>query len=381
LQVQILEKEDKVAELGSGNRQGALYSKLSVDVDLFAQFNLHALLYAHRVYAEYRRQSGDSDGASGILHLAYDEREAALQRRLSEQFDDCADFIRFVDKQEASELAGVEIPFPGYFIPDGGWLSPPGLCSWLIDHPNITLRTSAEVSQLLHDGGVWKAFDDEGALLASAEAAVIANAADAARFEQSAFLPLKSIRGQVSLLDGAQCLNELRTVVTAAGYITPAWHDKQCFGATFDHRDHTPSLRQQDHQTNLDKLLQAIPQAGPHFDAIDIAGLQGRTGFRCATPDYLPAVGFVPNGDRFRKDYQRLAKDANADIPFAGEYYPNLLVSVGLGSRGIAYTPLCGELIAALLTGSPLPVSRSLAAALNPARFLIRDIIRGKFTR
>lgn len=50
----------------------------------------------------------------------------------------------------------------------------------------------------------------------------------------------------------------------------------------------------------------------------------------------------------------------------------------GHGSRGLAYTPLAAEFLAALLQGEPWPLERSLANALHPARFLIRRIIRGQ---
>ncbi|MDO6805571.1 hypothetical protein Q4595_24165, partial [Wenyingzhuangia sp. 1_MG-2023] len=55
-----------------------------------------------------------------------------------------------------------------------------------------------------------------------------------------------------------------------------------------------------------------------------------------------------------------------------------LWLNIGHGSRGLASTPLCAELLAAQITGAALPVSTQVAAALWPGRFLLRDMIRRK---
>lgn len=61
-----------------------------------------------------------------------------------------------------------------------------------------------------------------------------------------------------------------------------------------------------------------------------------------------------------------------------GVYYKGLFINIGHGSRGLAYTPLSAELLAAQINQEVLPLPRELANALNPARFLIRDIIKNK---
>ncbi|HEY7774749.1 MAG TPA: hypothetical protein VIC26_16305, partial [Marinagarivorans sp.] len=61
-----------------------------------------------------------------------------------------------------------------------------------------------------------------------------------------------------------------------------------------------------------------------------------------------------------------------------GAHYPNLFINVGHGSRGLAYTPLAGELLASIINGEPLPIDETLYCHLHPARFIIRDLIRNK---
>jgi tRNA 5-methylaminomethyl-2-thiouridine biosynthesis bifunctional protein len=55
-----------------------------------------------------------------------------------------------------------------------------------------------------------------------------------------------------------------------------------------------------------------------------------------------------------------------------------MYLNLGLGSRGLAYAPLCAELLAAQITGEVPPLARDLAQALHPARFIIRNLQRNR---
>jgi glycine/D-amino acid oxidase-like deaminating enzyme len=41
---------------------------------------------------------------------------------------------------------------------------------------------------------------------------------------------------------------------------------------------------------------------------------------------------------------------------------------LALGSRGFTWSPLASELVAAQITGAPIPIERGVAAGLAPAR-------------
>lgn len=78
------------------------------------------------------------------------------------------------------------------------------------------------------------------------------------------------------------------------------------------------------------------------------------------------------------KRFALLGKNADASMAEPGVFLQGLYVSAGYGSRGLAYVPLATEVLCWHLLGGPPPVSHALRRALHPARFLIRDIIRGK---
>jgi tRNA 5-methylaminomethyl-2-thiouridine biosynthesis bifunctional protein len=61
-----------------------------------------------------------------------------------------------------------------------------------------------------------------------------------------------------------------------------------------------------------------------------------------------------------------------ADIPRRNGLYGLL----GLGSRGLVWAPLAAELLAAQIAGEPLPLEGDLVDAVDPGRFLLRQLRR-----
>jgi tRNA 5-methylaminomethyl-2-thiouridine biosynthesis bifunctional protein len=204
---------------------------------------------------------------------------------------------------------------------------------------------------------------------------VIANAADGKQLQQLDHLPLRKIRGQISRFAQTPQSPALRCLVCAEGYIPPAQDGFFCTGATFHPDDPDTSIRPADHQTNLDNLCEHLPDfAGK----VDVTQLDGRVAYRCSLPDYLPCVGPAPAVEPMLARFERMRKNARAGFTQSGAYLPGLYVNLGQGARGLAYTPLCAELLAAQINNEPWPIARELGNALNPARFLIRDLARNK---
>ena len=392
-QVTVLEREPEIAAAASGNPQGILYAKLSAHQEPQSVFNLACLQYALRHYQQFWNQTCDETGAliaqdCGVLHLANDAAEQKLHAQLQETFAHAKALVQFVDAHQASELAGIELMHPGLFFPQAGWVSPRLICKQLLRHPNIKTLCNTEVLSLIsnqdlhHGNHEWHIKDSNNQLVLSAQNVVIANARDAKHFAQCAQLPLNFIRGQITYLPATQSSRALKTVLCGDGYVGPAYQYQQralhFTGATFNLKQESLALNSHDHQTNLDSLSQLAPALTTALGDMDIENLEGRAGFRCTTRDYLPMVGPVPDYDAFLRDFASLKKNAKAAVPRAGTYYPGLYINLGHGSRGIAYTPLCAELLAAQINQEILPVERDLAQALNPARFILRDLARGK---
>lgn len=95
----------------------------------------------------------------------------------------------------------------------------------------------------------------------------------------------------------------------------------------------------------------------------------GRVALRCATPDYLPMAGPVLDSAALLANPPRHTADP-ASLP----WLPGLYVNTGHGSKGLINAPLCAEMLASALCGEPAPVDDKLLAALDPNRFLLRNM-------
>lgn len=375
-QVTLLERGAELAAGASGNRQGILYARLSPTPQIPGEFNLAALLYAQHCYRPLWRRYRDIGRQCGVLQLAYSERVAAQQRALMARFGHYREFVRQLDAAAAAELAATPLPHPALYFPGAGWLRPAVLCRRLAAAPLIRVVSGCQVASLHRDGRRWLALDPQQRQLGEAEVAVIANACGAADLAQTGYLPLRPIRGQVSYLPASGDSAALRTVLCGEGYLAPAAEGLHSLGATFNLGDASGAVRSRDHRANLDTLANLSPAlCGPGWQP---GQLEGRVGFRCATPDYLPIVGPVPQPAAFVEAYAALRSNARAAVTAPGRYWPGLYVNVGHGSRGLCYTPLSAELLAGLINAEYPPLAPPLQRALHPARFIIRDLIRNK---
>lgn len=374
--VDLVDSGEAVASGASGNPQGMLYTKLSPQAGTLNQFTLASYLFALRLYRNLNMSAHEAKALCGVLQLANTEKEQRLLAELQTTFAHLPELVRFMDAGAASRQAGIYLNHAGSFFPGAGWIAPAELCNTLTAHPAINVHLNTPVSALSLSTATWQLLDASGQTIIEADAVVIANSHRARQFVQCEHLPLKTIRGQITQLPANAASEQLQTVLCHEGYLTPAIHGHHHLGATFDLHDDSLELREQDHQRNLDSLSATLPDL---FDQpVDIQSLSGRAGIRCASPDYLPLVGPVADITGTIERYQALAKNAHWRIDSPGSYYPGLYLNVAHGSRGLTSTPLCAELLASQINCEPPPLSRSIREALNPSRFLIRDLIRNK---
>lgn len=208
------------------------------------------------------------------------------------------------------------------------------------------------------------------------ETLVIANATDARQLPLLQWLPTRAIRGQVTMMPVFEPTRNLKTVICGQGYIAPAVNGHHCVGASFNLHDSDTSIKQRDHLDNIKHITGLLPMATTEYTSYQ--KLDGRVSFRCATPDYLPMVGPVPDVDAFDQKYAALRRNARANSELSGTYLPGLYLNIGYGSRGLCYTPVCAALISSIISGEPPPLPASIIQALNPARFIIRDLMRNR---
>lgn len=362
-EVTLVERHAQPAQEASGNRAGIFMPLLSRDDNIPTRLSRAAYLYAMR---QWQRLGGLDAGGElpvvgaqcGVLQLARDAEHALLQQEVAAQWNYPPEFVRWVDAGEASALLGAPTPDGGWLFSQGGWANPASICRAMLDAcgDRLTRAFHAEALQLERAGGQWQVRAQDGALLAEAPHVILANGAGALFIAQTAGLPLYTMRGQVTHLT-EQDFPSLPLVVCREAYMTPPVQGIISIGATYD-SDTDPALRHASQQENLSRARDILPGALPHEPP-----LAGRVGFRCMAPDRLPLVGPLPDyGAPQRMERLR-------DVPRHAGLYGLL----GYASRGLIWAPLAAELLAAQLEHEPLPLEASLAAALDPARFLLKS--------
>jgi tRNA 5-methylaminomethyl-2-thiouridine biosynthesis bifunctional protein len=164
----------------------------------------------------------------------------------------------------------------------------------------------------------------------------------------------------------------LRAGVSGDGYLVPPFGGQAAAGATYE----TPLPGQSDpfdvtglddraaHDGNLARLRRLL-EAPP---AVEIGGVFD--GARCVARDRLPLAGALADEAAVQSQAGRLRGAHLEDLPRR----TGLFAVTALGTRGLALALLMAERVAAQIEGEPWPIERALAAAVDPARFLLRRL-------
>ena len=234
----------------------------------------------------------------------------------------------------------------------------------LIDHPAIHL-TEQGIEHLDSDAnGKW-------AIASSVYETVVV-----ATGWQDRLLP-PELRGQVRPLRGQaaifRCRKALAPLVHCGAYTAIPFRDRHqvCFGATYHPNDCALAIRGADNA----RLLEAFAALARDNPAAIRAGF---VGIRAASRDYLPLCGPVPRAESVAIRYAPWRFDAGKPIHESLAFHRGLYLHSGLGSKGALTAFLGAKLIAAMISGTPLPIPRSLLPYLLPGRYLLRAIRRNR---
>lgn len=380
IQVKVFDPQG-IATQASGNAQGGIYIKLNAgDSALLSNFYLAGFQHALQRFQHYLGPADSNNSAwqqCGLIQLAFDSKEQQRQQRFLADNQFPAELLHPIDAQQASEIAGIEVAQGGLFFPQAGWLSPRALCQQLLRHPNIQFQQQ-QVTGIHPQQQQWRIDSTETSFCV--DQVVLANAEQATKLLTDYYLPLKSIRGQLSYVD-AQQAPTLKTVLSGQCYVAPAINQQMCVGATFDLNDSDPTLRETDHLQNM----QHLDELGKPWLSLQQAGLKaiigGKVGFRCAAPDYMPIVGSVVDERHFIQHFKAMIKDSKAVPKTAYQPVTGLWLNIAHGAKGLVSTPLCAELLTSQITRSGAPFGKDIIEALWPGRLLLKDMTRRKLPK
>lgn len=345
--VTLIDRHNDTAQETSGNPVGIVYPKLTADASPMGIYHAHAFSFTRSLLAELNLPSWR---ACGVTHLDMGDAEAQKTKQILENNEFPADY--------AQACAG------GYHQPMAGFLSPPEFCARLATHAKIVKKFAASVDSIEQTPDGWKILGSDY------DAVVIALGNRSKDFSQTKWLPLQSLRGQVTMLKPTAASTALQKVICHEGYITPLQDGLHCIGATFQKEEaEVPETRAADDLENLASLNASLPEFD--FDVTHIAG--SRCGYRATTPDKLPMAGACADYTSYVEANPQVRGGAPvAETPRLSGLY----ISTGFGAHGMTGAPLAGEIIAAEISGDPLPIPADLAERLMPERFIARALKR-----
>lgn len=273
--------------------------------------------------------------------------EALSRRKALDALGFPAEWVRWLDASEVRERTGLCIAAGGLWFADGQRAQPQALLESLLSLPGISCRTGAVARLAGGDGGVWRALDAAGRELARAEHVVLANAHGAAPLlntvARAPRLPklagLYRMAGEVGYFQGGEG-RHARAVLAGDGYWLPPVEGICVAGSTYDmdaDRSEVSPAGREAVARKAGALLGLRPDElgdRPH-------ALAGWAGWRAAVADRLPVIG-----------------------PLDG--VPGLWLACAYGSRGLSWSALAGDIIAARINGEPVPLERELLRKIAP---------------
>ena len=344
--VTVMERRPEIPSGIPLNPFGIIYPRLTLAPSPMGIYNQHGFCYTRRLIKALKLSSWNP---CGVVHLDVSDDVAKRHKKLSDRSEWQDDGLRY----EMTE-AGM-----GLHQPMAGHLSPIEFCGALLSHPNIKVIYETTVSSL------------EGL---DYDAIVIALGYNTGSFKETSWLPLQSLRGQISGVKENSVSKEVKKVICHKGHITPSVDGIHYIGSTFQKEMPVfpPEIRESDNEENLSKLNEHLLSL--KFSREDI--VDGLAGYRTATPDRLPVIGACPDYAPYIESFGGLrdGKKEKAERKFVDRVY----LSTGLGSHGFTGAPLAGEIIASQISGDPLPIPASLIDPLSPERFILRDLKRRK---
>lgn len=374
LTVSLIERHEAPAREASGNPMAAVYPKLNARPDFADRFYRQAFAYGYNFYQQLP-DSGFS--ACGVLHIDRNiETKARHQKIAARGLPD--DLVCYLDPKEASDIAGIMMATGGLFYPKGGTVLPKQLCRSLLTKARATGRLQeyyqTDVTALQQESGRWHLSTHKAPLYA--DIVILADGTGLTTADQTAWLPLEYVQGQVTGWSGTIVTRSLKTVLCHKGYITPVFEGEHCLGATFDKGAAMDDLAEiGGNQRNMAQFCAELPEFAAEYQ---LSALTGRKATRMASADRLPVLGPVIDKDSFDQTYAALADDATTVFQTPPRYHNGLFIMGGLGSHGMTTAPYLAEILAGQLADRPLAGFDNLITGLLPSRFAVRDLKRKK---
>ncbi|MFT7686535.1 MAG: tRNA 5-methylaminomethyl-2-thiouridine biosynthesis bifunctional protein [Candidatus Azotimanducaceae bacterium] len=350
----VLETDSEALGAVKDFSQLAIYPQLSATPQKYSLFSLHAFsfLVSHATYHQ-----------SGRLQILNSAEETAKAEKLLSYFP--SDFLRLVDANEATQIAGFEIDKQALYLPLSGWLDPRDISV------KLPIQFDTKISKIEKVDSAWVLSSDDGP---SIESDIVILTTGSNPFSSLDALKLVPVRGQS--LQIPLPADEVNTIVEGKVSLFPRHEGLNTLSATFTRDDPETDPRLEDSTFLLEQLSTLInpktETAGTSNEG-KVALMQMtqeikvQVGHRMTTRDRMPVCGELPNWDALEKYCKSPQRDRQKIFT---DYQHQLYCSVGFGSHGATLSPYCSELLAREINDEPRSRDNTLVSAL---RFAFRD--------
>ena len=362
-QVTLLDAGTTATAAASALPAGLLYPLLSADDNLASRLSRAGYLYA--VQALSRLQSPACASIwqrCGVFHQSAGAAErAALLARL--QHDGAPpEYAQGWSAAQAAAWLGLSPRHDGIWFPGGAVVHGGRWCAAMAQAAQANC-VGMVVARIDRRASGWQVLDAAGHCH-EAPVLILASAHAVPGLLGARHLPLQTLAGRLSLL-AAPALAKLRAALSGDGYCIPPLLGSAAIGASYEGAQAPDAAgAAAAHAGNVQRLQHLLASA----PAVTVAGEFAAQ--RCVAPDRMPLAGPLAEESAVLQSVGGLAGAQLEDLPRSAGLY----CLAGLGSRGLSLAPLLGELLAAQISGEPLPLERRLVAAVDPARFLLRHL-------
>ncbi len=359
-QVQVLDQAAEPAAAASGLPVGLVVPHVSSDDCALSRLSRAGVRMMLQQAGQWLKRGQDWE-PSGVL-----ERQVGGTPRLPANWTDAGQ--QWATPYPGDSASASELTLgPGIWHHRGAWLKPAQLVRAWLSQPGVVFQGNAPVSRLRHQHGVWDLLDNAGQVLCSAERVVFANASGAQTLLQTMqsehptlatpLTRMPAMQGMRGLLSWAThgapepgCAIFPPFPVNGSGSVIaniPMTEGHAWFmGSSYQPERQSERSDQDNHLRNFEHLQKLLPaQASALETSFAASALNTWKNTRCVTADRLPLVGPIDQGAQ-----------------------PSLWLCAGLGSRGMSFSVLCAELLAARWGGEPLPIEANLAKSLEALR-------------
>lgn len=307
--------------------------------------------------------------STGVFEVARDGDEQHRWRSALARFALPSAWCEPLGQDAAAERLGLRPRGPGIWWPQAAVVEPAGVCRAMLSaHPKVRLvRADARRMQACVHG--WRVLDSDEVELARAPVVIAANAMAAPTVLDMRFAGLRAVRGRTAHL-GVAPYQALRAPICGDGYLLRAPDGSVSVGSTYEEEPSAMVAALDSGQATASNLARVVRL----LDSPPRCTVEGGfDGVRAVARDRLPLAGAIADETLAAVHAPDLRGGQLRDLTRRRGLYGLF----ALGSRGITLAPLLAELIACQIEGEPWPIEQDLAAAVDPARFLLQCLRQG----